>query len=63
MDDDNLKLQWPDRIQHFGDLTHDLFGHSELTDVTLTCAGGVNFNAHRLILSGASGYFRSLFQV
>ena len=59
----HLRLQWHDHGTELMDLTRDLCGQSELTDVTLTCAGGVTFNAHRLVLAGASSYFRSTFQV
>lgn len=57
----SLRLEWHDHGAELIDLTRDLCGQNELTDVTLTCAGGVTFNAHRLVLAGASRYFRNMF--
>jgi len=58
-----LGLRWHDHSMALQSLARDLCGSDELTDVTLTCAGGISFRAHRLVLAGASSYFRSLFSV
>ncbi len=56
-----LRLRWHDHGSGLLELTRGLLGRGELTDVTLTCADGVNFKAHRLVLAGSSVYFRNLF--
>ena len=33
----------------------------DLSDVTISCAGGKQFSAHRLVLATCSSYFRQLF--
>ena len=35
-------------------------GEEDLSDVTISCAGGRQFPAHRLVLATCSSYFRSL---
>ena len=61
-DGSRLRLQWHDHGGELMDLTRELCGQTELTDVTLSCHGGVTFSAHRMVLAGASTYFRSTFQ-
>ena len=36
-------------------------GEEDLSDVTISCAGGKQFSAHRLVLATCSSYFRQLF--
>lgn len=36
-------------------------GEEDLSDVTISCAGGRQFTAHRLVLATCSSYFRQLF--
>jgi len=57
-----LRLRWHDHSAALQDLARDLCGREELTDVTVTCQGGISFQAHRMVLAGASNYFRSMFQ-
>lgn len=53
-------LQWNDHKYNFFSLAaDDLFRSEELTDVTV-CCGDQLFDAHRLILSVCSPYFRSM---
>ncbi len=57
-----LRLQWHDHGGDLLDLTKRLCGQSELTDVSLACADGEVFSAHRMVLAGASNYFRKIFR-
>jgi len=36
-------------------------GEEDLSDVTISCSGGKQFSAHRLVLATCSSYFRQLF--
>ncbi len=56
-----LRLCWHNHGSGLLELTKGLLGQGELADVTLSCTGGINFKAHRLVLAGASVYFRNLF--
>ncbi len=56
-----MRLQWHDHGSGLSDLTKDLCGRNELADVTLACDSGAVFSAHRIVLAGASTYFRSIF--
>jgi len=50
-------LKWKDYQSNFFALAAELFSTEHFTDVTL-CAGDRMFEAHRLILSVCSPYFR-----
>ena len=39
-----------------------LLKSESMTDVTLSCQGGLNIRAHRVILSTFSPYFRAIFE-
>ncbi len=56
-----LRLQWHNHGSGMRDLTRDLCGQSELADVSIACDGGEVFSAHRMVLAGASNYFRKIF--
>ena len=53
-------LKWRDYQSNFFELAEDLFVNELLTDVTLCCRDQT-FEAHRLVLSVCSTYFRSVF--
>ncbi len=57
-----LRLQWHDHGSDLLDLTRALCGRAEMTDVSLACEGGDVFDAHRIVLAGASTYFRRVFR-
>lgn len=53
------------RVNHSSELVaglKDLLNNESLTDVLLSCSGGVNIKAHRVILSTFSPYFKSIFE-
>jgi hypothetical protein len=53
------------RVNHSSELLSglkDLLANESLTDVILSCQGGVNIKAHRVILSTFSPYFKSVFE-
>ena len=59
-----VRLQWPAHA-HGGELSQlsrEIFGSGNMTDVTLTCRGGAAFYAHKIVLAAASAYFRSFFE-
>ena len=58
--DDEYILKWRDYQSNFFALAEELYLSESLTDVTLCCKGKF-FEAHRLVLSVCSPYFRSLF--
>lgn len=53
-------LGWNDHANNFSVSLKDLLESKELIDVTLV-ADGYIFNAHRLVLSALSPYFRQMF--
>ncbi len=58
-----MRLQWHDHGRDLLDLARDLCGQGELADVTLACSEGRElFSAHRMVLAGASNYFRRVFR-
>ncbi len=56
-----LRLQWHDHGSDLLELSKHLCGRNELTDVSLACADGEIFSAHRMVLASASSYFRKIF--
>ena len=53
-------LKWRDYQSNFFELAEDLFVNELLTDVTVCCRDQT-FEAHRLVLSVCSTYFRAVF--
>ena len=53
-------LKWTDhKVNFFSLAAADLFNEEDLTDVTI-CCGEKLFDAHKLILSACSPYFKSM---
>ena len=52
-------LKWKDYRANFFALAEDLFTNELLTDVTLACRDQL-FEAHRIVLSVCSPYFRAI---
>lgn len=59
MGEEEFLLKWHDHHSSFFLLLEELVTREQLTDVTLSC-GGTILNAHSLLLSVCSPYFRSL---
>lgn len=57
---DEYSVIWNDHANNFSASFSDLLEQKELVDVTLV-ADGYLFNAHRLVLSAISPYFRQIF--
>lgn len=53
-------MHWKDHANNFSHLFSDLLEQNELVDVTLV-ADGYLIEAHRLVLSSLSPYFRQMF--
>ncbi len=60
MMDEEYLLKWKDYQSNFFSLAEELFLSESLTDVTLCCRDQA-YEAHRLILSVCSPYFRGVF--
>lgn len=53
------------RVNHSDEIVSGfgkLFKNESLTDVTISCSGGINIKAHRIVLSTFSPYFKSIFE-
>ena len=61
MGGDDFCLKWNDHHSVFFNSVEQLCRGEILTDVTLSCGNGVDFYAHKLVLSVCSGYFSGLF--
>ena len=57
-----LRLQWRDHGNELSQLSREIFGNDDLTDVTLTCLGGSPYHAHKMVLAAASTFFRNFFK-
>jgi hypothetical protein len=60
LSDKDFSLCWDDFNTNFSAGIDDFFNRGDLVDVTLS-AEGQQINAHRLVLSLCSPYFRQLF--
>lgn len=58
--DGKYNVSWNDHANNFSIAFGDLLEEKELVDVTLA-GDGYFFNAHRLVLSALSPYFRQIF--
>ncbi len=58
--DEEYLLKWKDYQSNFFSLAEELFASESLTDVTLCCRDQV-YEAHRLVLSVCSPYFKAIF--
>lgn len=53
------------RVNHSDEIVSGfgkLLKNESLTDVTISCSGGINIKAHRIVLSTFSPYFKSIFE-
>jgi hypothetical protein len=53
-------LKWKNHQLNLVDVFEDLWEKEAFVDLTLSCPGGKNFSAHRIVLSACSLYFREL---
>lgn len=54
------RFSWANHADNFSDSFNELLKNEELVDVTLVADGHL-FDAHRLVLSALSPYFRQMF--
>ena len=57
---EKLCLQWNDFNENLGSSFRDLRGDKELTDITLACEDGKQVEAHKVILSASSPFFKNI---
>ena len=57
---EKLCLKWNDFQANYCDSLRDLRGDQEFSDVTLACDGDVQIEAHKIILSASSPFFKSI---
>ena len=57
---EKLCLKWNDFQANYSESLRDLRGDQEFSDVTLACDGDVQIEAHKIILSASSPFFRSI---
>ena len=57
---EKLSLKWNDFQEHVNTAFANLRDDKEFTDVTLVCADGKQADAHRLILSASSPFFKGV---
>ena len=53
-------MKWDAYSDHLRGMLHEMMKSEELTDVTLVCDDKIQFNAHKIILSGCSSVFKSI---
>ena len=56
----NFSVKWDAYSDHLRRMLHEMMKSEELTDVTLVCDDKIQFNAHKVILSGCSSVFKSI---
>ena len=60
MEPQNFSMKWDAYSDHLRGMLHEMMKSEELTDVTLVCDDKIQFNAHKIILSGCSSVFKSI---
>jgi hypothetical protein len=56
-------LKWNDFTVNVASTFRDLHSRHDFVDVTLACADGSTLEAHKVILSSVSTYFRDILKV
>ena len=56
-------LKWNDFTVNVASTFRDLHSRHDFVDVTLACADGSTLEAHKVILSSVSSYFRDILKV
>jgi hypothetical protein len=56
-------LKWNDFTVNVASTFRDLHSRQDFVDVTLACSDGTTLDAHRVILSSVSTYFRDILRV
>ena len=56
-------LKWNDFTVNVASTFRDLHSRHDFVDVTLACADGSQLEAHKVILSSVSSYFRDILKV
>jgi len=57
---EKLCLKWNDFQANISESFRDLRGDQEFSDVTLACEGDIQIEAHKIILSASSPFFKSI---
>merc|ERR1719315_724529 len=57
---EKLCLKWDDFQKNHSESLRDLRGDQEFSDVTLACEGDIQIQAHKIILSASSPFFKSV---
>ena len=60
MEPQKISMKWDAYSDHLRGMLHEMMKSEELTDVTLVCDDKIQFNAHKIILSGCSYVFKSI---
>ena len=56
-------LKWNDFTVNVASTFRDLHARQDFVDVTLACADGSTLEAHKVVLSSVSSYFRDILKV
>ena len=57
---DEFKISWSSHLEHISSMLHTNYLSNSYTDVTLVCSDKIRYEAHRLVLSSCSYFFKDV---